>query len=109
MNQFLESRQKTRIISTSASPILGLENSMTSTIQETREMIERSYAKGLKKSNPMTAQLFMAEKTASPHPRFLGLARTIFDRRGKKVDIRVPRFQDTKTSQEPTEREPIPG
>ena len=45
----------------------------------------------------MTEQLFIPEKTASPHPRFLGLAKSIKDRRGKKVEIIVPRYQDSKT------------
>ena len=51
----------------------------------------------------------MPERTASPHPRFLGLASSIKNRRGKKVNIQVPRFQDSNTATKPTEREPIPG
>ena len=87
LNQLLEKRQKTSIISTSVSPILGVENCVTSTVQANKKEIERSYAKGLKISNPLTQQLFIPEITASPHPRFLGLAKSIYDRRGKKVDI----------------------
>ena len=87
LNQLLEKRQKTSIISTSVSPILGVENCLTSTIQANKKEIEQAYAKGLKISNPLTHQLFIPETTASPHPRFLGLAKSIYDRRGKKVDI----------------------
>ena len=65
---------------------------MTSTIPANKKQIEEDYANGLKVANELTHQLFIPEKTASPHPRFLGLARTIYDRRGKKVDIQVPRF-----------------
>ena len=80
---------------------------MTSTIAANKKLIEQDYALGLKNTNELTNQLFIPEKTASPHPRFLGLARTIYDRRGKKVDIQVPRFQDTKTNTAVTEREPV--
>lgn len=82
---------------------------MTSTIPANKKQIEEDYAKGLTVANELTHQLFIPEKTASPHPRFLGLARTIYDRRGKKVDIQVPRFQDTKTKKATTEREPVPN
>ena len=82
---------------------------MTSTVAETKAKIEQDYANGLQASNPLTHQLFIPERTASPHPRFLGLAKSIYERRGKKVNIQVPRFQDTKTVTEPTEREPVPG
>ena len=82
---------------------------MTSTIPANKKQIEEDYAKGLTVANELTHQLFIPEKTASPHPRFLGLARTIYDRRGKKVDIQVPRFQDKKTKKATTEREPVPN
>ena len=83
---------------------------MTSSNEDARARIEKAYADGLTNSNPLTKQLFIPEQTASPHPRFLGLARSIYERRTKKVDIRVPRFQDTKTNTTVgTEREPHPG
>lgn len=54
--------------------------------------------------------MFIPEKTASPHPRFLGLAQSIRERRGKKVEIKVPIYQDDNTqSTVPTETEPFPG
>ena len=45
------------------------------------------------------------------HPRFLGLAQSIYERRGKqKVEIKVPIYQDENTNlTEATEREPFPG
>jgi glutamate--cysteine ligase catalytic subunit len=46
---------------------------------------------------------------ASPHPRFLGLAQSIRERRGEKVNIQVPLFIDSKTSLEPTESNPYSG
>lgn len=52
----------------------------------------------------------MPEKTASPHPRFIGLAKSIYERRGKKVDIKVPLYQDEHTDMEThNEAEPYPG
>lgn len=109
LQKFLAKRRKTSILSTSASPILGVDNCMTSTVAETKSKIEEDYANGLLASNPLTHQLFIPERTASPHPRFLGLAKSIYERRGKKVNIQVPRFLDTKTMTEPTQREPVPG
>ena len=49
------------------------------------------------------------EVTASPHPRFLGLAQSIRERREEKVNIQVPLFIDKFTSLEPKECEPYPG
>ena len=65
---------------------------MTSTNEETKLKIEHDYANGLENSNVLTHQQFLPETTASPHPRFLGLAKSIYERRQKKVDIRVPRY-----------------
>ena len=52
----------------------------------------------------------MLDKTCNPHPRFGGLTKSIRERRGKKVDIRVPIYKDTNTNlTEATEDEPYPG
>ena len=54
--------------------------------------------------------MFIPEKTCSPHPRFLGLAQSIYERRQKKVEIQVPIYRDENTNlTEATEREPFPG
>ena len=83
---------------------------MTSSNDKIRAQIEQNYVAGLENTNLLTNQLFIPEATASPHPRFLGLAKSIKERRTGKVDIRVPRFQDLKTNMtDATEREPIPG
>jgi glutamate--cysteine ligase catalytic subunit len=59
--------------------------------------------------NEATLSFFIPEITASPHPRFLGLAQSIRERREEKVNIQVPLFMDAATSLEPTERDPYPG
>lgn len=52
----------------------------------------------------------MPERTTNAHPRFLGLAQSIYERRGKKVDIQVPLYQDELTDMEtPKDAEPYPG
>ena len=40
---------------------------------------------------------FLSDDVINPHPRFATLTRNIRKRRGRKVDIRVPLFQDSKT------------
>lgn len=110
LNQFLGEGRDVRIISTSASPILGTPHCLTSSNPSIREYIEAEDTLDLARNNPHTHQLFLPEKTASPHPRFLGLAQSIYERRGKKVDIRVPLFRDENTDcEQVTEREPHPG
>ena len=39
----------------------------------------------------------MSDAVINPHPRFGALTQNIRTRRGEKVDIRMPRFRDTKT------------
>lgn len=83
---------------------------MTSSNEKVRKYIEKSYERGVEEGNNHTHQCFIPEKTASPHPRFLGLAQSIYERREKKVDIRVPIYQDEHTNlTQPTKREPYPG
>ena len=46
---------------------------------------------------PHADSLFVPDAVINPHPRFGALTRNIRERRGAKVDIRVPRFRDTHT------------
>ena len=46
---------------------------------------------------PTSESFFVPDAVINPHPRFGGLVRNIRQRRGEKVDIRMPRFKDTHT------------
>jgi glutamate--cysteine ligase catalytic subunit len=62
------------------------------------------------KSNVHSTSRFVFDVTCNPHPRFGGVCQSIRERRGKKVDIRVPIYQDKNTNlTEATEDEPYPG
>ena len=97
------------LVSTSACPFLGVKDCLTSGNEKIKKYLERSYQKDLSVKNKHTHQNFLPEKTTNPHPRFLGLARSVRERREKKVDIKVPLFQDENTvSGEATADEPHP-
>lgn len=52
----------------------------------------------------------MIDKTINSHPRFSGLVKSIRERRGKKVEIKVPIYKDVATNMtEATADEPFPG
>ncbi|KAA8497587.1 Glutamate--cysteine ligase catalytic subunit [Porphyridium purpureum] len=58
---------------------------------------------------PVAQSLFVSDDVINPHPRFATLTRNIRLRRGSKVDIRVPLFQDERTPAAiPVITEPIP-
>ena len=60
--------------------------------------------------NPASKSQFVIDQTINTHPRFAGLVKSIRERRGSKVEIRVPLFKDEKTNMtEPTKDEPFPG
>lgn len=46
---------------------------------------------------PISESLFLPDALINPHPRFGTLTRNIRKRRGKKVDIRLPLYQDIHT------------
>ena len=63
-----------------------------------------------KKNNNYASQsIFVSDEIINSHPRFPALTKNIRDRRGEKVNIRVPLFIDEKTNTEVTEEEPYPG
>lgn len=60
--------------------------------------------------NPCTQSLFVPERAINTHPRFKGLAQSIRERRGEKVNITVPLFKDENTDmQSVSAEEPYPG
>jgi hypothetical protein len=46
---------------------------------------------------PHSQSVFIPDYLINPHPRFAALARNIRERRGGKVDIKVPLFKDVRT------------
>jgi glutamate--cysteine ligase catalytic subunit len=46
---------------------------------------------------PHTKSVYVPDYVINPHPRFAALTRNIRSRRGKKVDIQVPLFKDSRT------------
>ncbi len=46
---------------------------------------------------PHTQSKYVPDYAINPHPRFAALTRNIRARRGKKVDIQVPLFKDSRT------------
>ena len=46
---------------------------------------------------PIAQSFFVPDSVINPHPRFGALTRNIRSRRGAKVDIRIPRYHDTRT------------
>jgi len=66
--------------------------------------IEPDYAQ-----NPYSKSQFLHDEIINQHPRFAGLTRNIRLRRGEKVCIKTPIYQDVNTSLNPTTEEPYPG
>eukprot|EP00357_Protocruzia_adherens_P033027 CAMPEP_0115018550 /NCGR_PEP_ID=MMETSP0216-20121206/28883_1 /TAXON_ID=223996 /ORGANISM="Protocruzia adherens, Strain Boccale" /LENGTH=597 /DNA_ID=CAMNT_0002389787 /DNA_START=607 /DNA_END=2400 /DNA_ORIENTATION=- len=59
--------------------------------------------------NPYSKSLFLNDRIITPHSRFRTLVRNIRERRGKKVDIRVPVFKDEFTKLPVSEENPDPN
>ena len=60
--------------------------------------------------NQYSKSQFVMDKTINRHPRFSGLVKSIRERRGKKVEIKVPIYEDENTNMTvPTKDEPFPG
>lgn len=74
----------------------------------TKENIDQG--KGLADLNNASQSQFVLDSTINTHPRFASLVKSIRERRGEKVEIRVPLYKDERTNMtEPTEDEPFPG
>ena len=60
-------------------------------------------------SNPYTKSIFLNDNIINKHPRFGTLAKNIRERRGKKVEIKIPIFKDINTNLEANPEEPYPN
>ena len=75
---------------------------------ETKNSIDKG--QGLIALNEASKSKFVLDSTINTHPRFASLVKSIRERRGEKVEIRVPLYKDERTNMtEPTEDEPFPG
>lgn len=66
------------------------------------------YSKRLIESNHVTRSSQLHDQIINSHPRFSCLARNIRERRGKKVEIKIPLFKDVNTNMN-ADDEPFPG
>ncbi|CAJ1374466.1 unnamed protein product [Effrenium voratum] len=58
-------------------------------------------------ASPASDSALVPDSCINPHPRFATLTANIRKRRGSKVDIRVPLFKDSKTTEFETATEPM--
>lgn len=64
----------------------------------------------LVKINPASQSIFVMDQTVNPHVRFPGIMQSIRERRGEKVNIQIPIFQDKNTDMvSKSKEEPYPG
>ena len=69
-----------------------------------------TFPENLEEANSASRSRFVLDESANPHPRFGALMRNIRARRGDKVDIKIPLFEDTNTKMTvETTEEPYPG
>ena len=63
----------------------------------------------MEEENTISKSLFFSDKCINHHPRFGCLARNIRERRGEKVEIKIPIYKDVNTNINKTNEEPFPG
>ena len=63
--------------------------------------------KTLEEENTISKSLFFSDKCINKHPRFGCLARNIRERRGEKVEIKIPIYKDQNTNLNITKEEPF--
>lgn len=90
-------------------PGLGTPNHIDIADEDFKKQIKDNQS-DLSQLNEFSRSKFVLDKTCNPHPRFGGLTKSIRERRGRKVDIRVPIYKDENTNTSvPTDDEPYPG
>lgn len=98
-----------QIVSLANAPSLGTPNHIQFEDSDYNKLVKENM-NNLPEINESSKSRFAVDKSINNHPRFSGLVKSIRERRGEKVDIRVPIFKDEKTNVTvPTEDEPYPG
>ena len=78
-----------QIVSLPNAPSLGTINHIVIEDEELAKQVKDNQS-DLSVINEASRSKFVIDKTINSHPRFAGLVKSIRERRGSKVDIRVP-------------------
>jgi len=98
-----------QIVSLANVPYLGCKDHIVIDDADLAQAV-KDHDGDLSELNPASRSKFVVDGTINPHPRFAGLVKSIREKRGEKVEIRVPLYKDELTNMtEPTESEPFPG
>lgn len=88
---------------------IGTKNGIYIEDDAIRKFVTENYG-NLESINEYTQSIFLPDVAINSHPRFPNLSKSIRERRGEKINITVPIYQDTKTNmEEATDIEPYPG
>ena len=99
------------LVSTGSVPNMGSKGNVTSFDMTEKNKYDEAYTlEHLEDANPNIQSKYVPEFAANPHPRMLGVAKSIYERRARKVNITLPLFHDKKTNmEEVNEDQPYPG
>jgi glutamate--cysteine ligase catalytic subunit len=86
-----------QIVSLSNAPSLGTKDHIIIDDEDLAKAIQE-HEGDLSEINPSSKSKFVIDSTINPHPRFAGLVKSIREKRGEKVEIRVPIYQDEFTN-----------
>lgn len=93
-----------------SSPVLGMPGAITANDPTLKDDLAAAYEKGLPAANKYLESNYVPEISTNPHPRMISIAASVKERRGKKVDIQFPLYQDENTDMKAsTPLEPHPG
>ena len=119
--QFLAKKYgKTKFLSLGSYPLLGVgkyfinedekEDDDNDLIGNEKEKIAREQFLEDIKNNRLSYSNYLSDKIINRHPRFGNLTRNIRQRRGSKVDIKIPLFKDKNTDITTVSKlDPVPG
>lgn len=109
LTDFFKSRGLQLVSSTNVGMLGTKDHIYIGEDQELQESVNKN-SDDLAPINPFSQSQFVIDKTINRHPRFAGLVKSIRERRGKKVEIKVPIFKDENTNMTvATKEEPFPG
>ena len=78
-------------------------------IEEVEEVKENAKNINGVYNNPFSNSIFIDDRIINIHPRFPALTKNIRERRGEKVNIKIPIYVDENTDMKPSIQEPYPG